>query len=84
MKDFLLELLSIGSRLINVLRGGSADMTFSAASHVEGLGSEKIIDWAAYLITWGRERDHCRIWWEWEVERSRKNVAKYEAQKNDY
>jgi hypothetical protein len=77
VKKFALEILSLVSRLINVLLGGSADITFSARSHVEELWTERWID--AVFGLFGEE-DHCRKWWEWEVKRSRRNVARNEAE----
>jgi len=77
----LLELFSVLSRLFNVLTGGTADLTFSARSHRDGLWAERAIDAAALVLTLGRERGHCRIWWEREVERSRKNIQKEQTKK---
>lgn len=73
VKAFLIELFSLLSRLLNVLTGGTADLTFSARSHRDGLWTESVIDFVARHVF--READHCRVWWEWEVERSRANVA---------
>lgn len=70
---FLLELFSLLSRFINVLSGHTADLTFSARSHRDGLRAERWID-AVALRLFG-ERDHCRVWWLREVERSQRNVA---------
>ncbi len=70
---FLLELLSILSRFINVLSGHTADLTFSARSHRDGLRTERWIDAVAWRVF--GERDHCRVWWLREVERSQRNVA---------
>lgn len=77
MKDFLLEVFSCVSRLINVLTGGSADVTFSARSHIEDLWTEKVIDFVAFWVF--REREHCRVWWYSEVRRSRQNITLHEA-----
>lgn len=76
MKDFLIEFGSLFSRALNVLTGGTADMSFSARSHRDGLWTEPVID--AVFALFGK-RDHCRVWWEWEVARSRATVALHDA-----
>lgn len=73
----ILELFSILSRLINVLTGGGADMTFSARSHIEGLWTERVIDWVAWNVF--GEVDHCRVWWEVEVMRSHGVTSLWQA-----
>lgn len=75
MKRFLIELFSVGSRLLNVLRGGTADITLSAAAHREGLRIKNLIDAVFRLFGKG---DHCRVWWLREVERSRENIRIHE------
>lgn len=77
MRKFLLEVFSVVSRLVNVLTGGTADMTFSARSHIDGLWTEDFIDKMAYKIF--KEENHCRVWWEHEVKRSKENIARSEA-----
>lgn len=72
MRALLLELFSVLSRLINVITGGTADVTFSAQSHIDGLWSERLIDAVARLLF--GEVDHCRKWWGHEVERSRRVI----------
>lgn len=74
MKSFFLGLFSVFSRLINVLSGGSADLTFSARSHIDKLWSEKWIDKAALKIF--GEQNHCKVWWDYEVKRSKVNVSR--------
>lgn len=71
MTRFLLELLSVASRLVNVLTGGSADLTFSARNYIEGLPTRRFIDWI--FRPWGRE--HCREVWDNEVSRARTTIA---------
>lgn len=73
MRTLLLEVFSVLSRLLNVLTGGTADMTFSARSHRDGLWTEPVIDWIFLKLF--REQDHCRRWWEIEVERSKATLA---------
>lgn len=68
--DFLLELASIPSRLLNVLTGGAADLTFSARSHRDDLRSVRVIN---AIFFW--QSNHCRWAWDRELERSRSNVA---------
>jgi hypothetical protein len=68
--DILLELASLPSRLINVLTGGAADLTFSARSHRDGLWTAHVINW---IFFW--QADHCRWAWDRELERSQANVA---------
>ena len=46
----------------------TADITFSARSHRDGLWTEPVIDKVFWLLF--REEDHCRVWWEHEVMRS--------------
>lgn len=79
MKNFLLEVFSCFSRFINVITGGSADMTFSARSHLENLWTEQVIDWF-FLRVFG-EKDHCKVWWIAEVRRSQQNISLYKAKK---
>lgn len=83
MKNFLLEVFSCVSRLINVLAGGTADMTFSARSHLDELWTEHVIDFVAYWVF--GEEDHCKVWWASEVRRSQRNItlneARYQTQK---
>lgn len=68
--DFLLELASIPSRLLNVLTGGTADLTFSARSYKDGLWTVQYIN---AIFFW--QDNHCQWAWEREVERSRANVS---------
>ena len=68
MTAFLLELFSLLSRTLNVLSGGTADMTLSARAYRDGLWIEGLIDTVARVVF--SEADHCRVWWEAEVERS--------------
>lgn len=77
MKTFLLEVFSVISRLTNVLTGGTADVTFSARSHLEELWTEQVIDFVAYWVF--NEEDHCKVWWESEVRRSKRNISLNEA-----
>lgn len=70
MIDFLLELASIPSRLLNVLTGGAADLTFSARSHRDGLKSVPVIN---TIFFW--QSNHCRWAWDRELERSQANVV---------
>lgn len=79
LMSYLYEAWSLLSRGINVIRGGSADITFSAASHIEKLESEKYIDRFFKLIR--NEDNHCKVWWLAEVERSRKVIELYENSK---
>lgn len=72
MKHFLMELWSLASRFLNVLSGDMADITLSARAHRDGLRIEPLIDWF-FRVAIGEE-DHCRIWWEHEVERSLQTV----------
>ena len=71
--DFALELASIPSRLLNVLTGGTADLTFSARVYRDGLWIEPVIDALFLLIG---QRNHCRWAWERELERSQANVKR--------
>lgn len=74
LKDFLLEVFSCFSRLLNVLGGGTADITLSARSHRYGPAwLEKTIDWFALTIF--GEVNHCQRWWEHEVLRSQLVVS---------
>jgi len=77
MKTFLLELFSVLSRLLNVLTGGTADMTFSARSYRDDLWTADVIDWLALKIF--GEEDHCLTWWLAEIRRSRRNITLAEA-----
>lgn len=72
--QFLKEFFSICSRLINVVTGGTADMTFSARSHINELWTQHAIDWIAEHIF--NEPDHCAKAWSDEVARSLAVLAK--------
>lgn len=50
MKDFLLEILSCASRLLNVLTGSTADITLSARAYRDGLWIEDTINWFARVL----------------------------------
>lgn len=78
MKDFLLEILSCVSRLLNVLTGSTADITLSARAYRDDLWIEGVINWFARVLF--REIDHCERWWDREVARSRANIEWDEAQ----
>lgn len=71
----LIEVFSCFSRLLNVLRGGTADLTLSAAAHIEGLLIERYID--AFFWHIFQETNHCRKWWIREVNRSRRNIERW-------
>lgn len=76
MLNFVMDLGSVASRFINVLAGGSPDLSFSAQSHLERPKAAQRVDWLAFTLV--GETDHCRRAWEWEVDRSRRNVARAE------
>jgi hypothetical protein len=65
----ILNIFSCLSRLLNVLSGGSADITLSARAHMDGLWIEKPID--AFFRLVFQEDNHCEVWWWHEVERSK-------------
>jgi len=68
LKAFTTELLSIISRLLNVLTGGIADMTLSARAHMDHLPIEKHVDTLAFILT--GERNHCERWYHYDVGRA--------------
>lgn len=73
MKNLIIELFSVISRTLNVLSGGSADITLSARAHRDQIGwLEASIDTVFYLLF--REENHCGRWWIIEVERSKRNI----------
>lgn len=72
MKRLALELFSLVSRFVNILTGGTADLTFSARSYRDALRSEAWIDWVAFKLF--GETMHCRRWWLMEVHRSERNL----------
>lgn len=74
----VIELLSCMSRAYNAVRGGGADLTYSARCHRDGLENEEWIDWVFEILT--GEKNHCRRWWEEEVRRSRRNVQIADAE----
>lgn len=80
-KRFFLELGSTLSRLLNVLLGGTADMTFSARCHIEGLRAEYYIDWVFFVLTGNAK--HCEVWWDEEVRRAVDNVHLDALKKGD-
>lgn len=67
------EIFSIISRIINVLRGGSADMTLCAAAAREDLKIRVWIDWFFEVFT--AEENHCDAAWEYHVDRSQQAVV---------
>lgn len=73
MKQFGLELLSVGSRLLNVLTGGTADLTFSARSYIESLWTARVID---ILFFW--MDNHSEWAWHEEVRRSKRTIELHE------
>jgi hypothetical protein len=79
IKEFILEVFSCLSRLVNVLTGGTADITFSARSYRDDLWTAHVIDWVA-LKVFGEE-EHCRKWWQAEIDRSYLNISLAEARK---
>jgi hypothetical protein len=72
MRGVLTEIGSVLSRGLNVATGGSADLTFSARSHRDGLWTEKYID-ALFVFLKG-EKGHCARWWQEDVRRAHKTV----------
>lgn len=74
MRRFFSELFSVFSRFLNVIRGGSADLTLSASAYDEGLWIEDKINWLFFFIR--GEVDHCQRYWEYEVRRSREVVER--------
>lgn len=73
MTRFLLELLSVGSRLLNVLTGGTADLTFSARSYIERLWVARVVD---CLFFWAD--NHTEWAWFEEVRRSQRTLDLHE------
>jgi hypothetical protein len=65
MKQTLLGLGSCVSRALNVLRGGSPDMTLSAAAYAEDLPIRPWID--ALFAVFGQP-DHCERWFWHDVD----------------
>jgi hypothetical protein len=65
----IFNIFSCLSRLLNVLSGGTPDMTLSARAHMDDLWIEKPID--AFFRVVLREHNHCEVWWWYEVERSK-------------
>lgn len=72
MKRFMGEVYSLLSRSVNVLTGGTADMTFSARSYRDKLPVEGAIDWV--FKTLRGEREHCKVWWKHEVDRCHQTI----------
>lgn len=74
MRRLVTELFSVASRLLNVILGGLADMTFSARVHMDGWRRvEATIDWV-FWVTVG-EVNHCEIWFHEDVRRAEALVA---------
>ena len=75
MRRLAIELFSVASRLLNVILGGTADMTFSARVHMDGWHrTERLID---ALFFW--EENHCAIWYRYDVQRAKDLLAYTEA-----
>lgn len=72
MKSLLLNLASLGSRLLNVLRGGSADITLSACAWSEQ--NLKLIGFIDGLFRLFGQEGHCEWAWQQEVARSQANI----------
>ena len=69
MRQIAYELFSVASRLLNVILGGSADMTFSARVYMDGWErTEAVID----RIFWELlgEANHCEVWFYEDVRRA--------------
>lgn len=78
LKRYLLEVFSCASRAINVvLFFGTADITLSARAYRDELWVRPWIDGFFRIVF--RESEHCRVWWEAELRRSRENIADHEA-----
>lgn len=76
MRSFIREAFSCVSRLLNVLLGGTADLSLSARVHRDGWKrTERVIDWV-FEALFG-ELDHCRMWWTVEVARAQETVKVY-------
>lgn len=74
MRRFLAEQFSVGSRQLNVILGGSADMTFSARVHMDGWRrTEALIDWVFWVII--GEVNHCEIWFHEDIRRAQALVV---------
>jgi hypothetical protein len=63
VRRYFTELFSLGSRSLNVITGGVADMTFSARSYKDGLWTEHVID---FFLGEG----HCKKWYYFDVQRA--------------
>lgn len=72
MRRIALELFSCLSRVVNVILGGGADLTFSARAYRDSLKAEKAIDWFFWKVF--GEKDHCKVWWDFEIKRSLDNI----------
>lgn len=59
--NVITELLSVASRLLNVLAGGTADMTLSARAGRDNLWIRPLLDQLFMKIA--GERDHCAASW---------------------
>lgn len=68
------EIFSVFSRMLNVLRGGTADMTFCAVVGRDNPWYQVWIDWVVFLVL--NEEGHCEKSWESHVERARKTLKK--------
>lgn len=72
MRRLVTELFSVASRLLNVILGGMADMTFSARVHMDGWHrTEAFID---ALFFW--EDGHCEHWYREDVARAAELVSR--------
>lgn len=65
----LAELCSVLSRLINVLLGGTADMTYSARAGRDDLKAKRFLDCVCMQAV--GEKNHCDKSWEYHVNNAR-------------
>lgn len=74
MRRLVTELFSVASRLLNVILGGLADMTFSARVHMDRWHrAEALIDCIFWWLL--KEENHCEIWFHEDVRRAEALVA---------
>lgn len=76
------QVIALFSKIWNGYKGGSMHQTYSARTHMEAKDfpeweeTEEKIDRFFEIITFGRQKDHCKSARESEVDRARKTLRR--------
>jgi len=79
--EIVFQIVALGSRILNGIRGGSMHQTLSAGTHVEAQRSrrwakfEKLVNRFFLIISLGYNKEHCKGAREDEIKRALKTLA---------